>query len=559
MHRRRILNDVLRDLSLQQQQQEQKHKHSFSPPPPPAALQLMGLLLLPHHLLRVGLQAEARYDFRVAFSAIRGAAELGSSRALGRLAAYYKFGLGAVEIDYRKAAQSAEAAFRAGFPGEAGYVLATCLLTGAGCEADTYRAAKVLAAAGRAGDPLAHWKGSLLALRRGGGGCGGKTAPSGVAAEPAAFERVEAVGRGGNPLAQYAVCREYRAADSPRHCVATGIAWLRKAADARIAVAETCLGAAYGTGLVGHRHSEASRVAEARRWLERGAEQGDPEALCYMADLLFQEGADPQRVWRYYLRAAQRGIVPAMYNVGCRFADGIGCTPDPVQATRYFRMAAERDDLAAMYNLAQQYRAGEGTPKDEKEALRWFLRAARLGEVSSMRSVASAYQRGDAGLVPDPAEAAVWRARATHVEAACGLAPTRARTPAMSAVCPLHDAAYEAAHRKAVAHLRLAGGAAAADTRVQQLFRELATREEAALERHSCHYSGEGAVSAANTDLVMRMKVPHTKAAAKLCASCGKTGDALLKCCGDVARYCDRTCQRQAWPQHKAVCLRRRG
>lgn len=113
----------------------------------------------------------------------------------------------------------------------------------------------------------------------------------------------------------------------------------------------------------------------------------------------------------HYRRAAERGHLVAMNNLGLVLANGIGTDKDDSQAASWYRRAAEKGLLVAMDNLASMLKAGRGTPQDPAEAYRWALKAAEGGFVASMNQVGEMLRDGQS-VARNDAEAVRWIQRA---------------------------------------------------------------------------------------------------------------------------------------------------
>ncbi|MBV9752795.1 MAG: sel1 repeat family protein, partial [Hyphomicrobiales bacterium] len=82
-------------------------------------------------------------------------------------------------------------------------------------------------------------------------------------------------------------------------------------------------------------------------------------------------------------KAADRGNVKAMHNVGVFLAQGVQGKPDYATAVTWFRKAAERNVRDSQFNLGILMARGLGTPRDFKGSYVWFALAARDGDADS--------------------------------------------------------------------------------------------------------------------------------------------------------------------------------
>ena len=98
--------------------------------------------------------------------------------------------------------------------------------------------------------------------------------------------------------------------------------------------------------------------------LRNAALKGDPTAA-YEVALRFAEGkgvaANFDEAAKWYDRAAQAGVIPAVFRLGTLYEKGLGVKKDTDIARRYYVQAAERGNAKAMHNLAvlDVWRPGE--------------------------------------------------------------------------------------------------------------------------------------------------------------------------------------------------------
>ncbi|MDH3455539.1 MAG: trypsin-like peptidase domain-containing protein, partial [Gemmatimonadota bacterium] len=77
--------------------------------------------------------------------------------------------------------------------------------------------------------------------------------------------------------------------------------------------------------------------------------------------------------------AAQGGEPEAAYQLGLRYAGGLGVARDDVAAAAWFRRAAEQGVARAQYHLGALYAVGLGVEQDDVEAAHWVRMAAERG------------------------------------------------------------------------------------------------------------------------------------------------------------------------------------
>jgi localization factor PodJL len=110
---------------------------------------------------------------------------------------------------------------------------------------------------------------------------------------------------------------------------------------------------------------------------------------------------------KWYDRAAQAGIIPAVFRLGTFYEKGLGVNKDVDIARRYYIQAAERGNAKAMHNLAVLDADGGGKGANYKSATRWFRKAADCGVADSQFNLGILYARG-IGVDQNLAESYKW-------------------------------------------------------------------------------------------------------------------------------------------------------
>jgi TPR repeat protein len=122
--------------------------------------------------------------------------------------------------------------------------------------------------------------------------------------------------------------------------------------------------------------------SEARKWIEKAAAQGYPDALFALVRYT-DEGlagpADPVAATKLCRRAAQGGSGAAMNDMGVRYQKGTGVEMDNVAAVGWFTLATQHEVPAAYVNLGNCYELGNGLKRDYSKAGQYYATAARRG------------------------------------------------------------------------------------------------------------------------------------------------------------------------------------
>jgi TPR repeat protein len=147
------------------------------------------------------------------------------------------------------------------------------------------------------------------------------------------------------------------------------LADLKEMANAGDVKSQVQIGLAYLTGDGVHKDD-----AEALKWQRKAADQDNPVAQRYLAEMYFK---------------------------------GRGVTADNAEAAKWLRMAAEQGDAQSQHNLAVLYTEGLGVPRNVKEAANWMRKSAEQGLAAGEVGMGAIYENG-AGVPPDPVEAVRW-------------------------------------------------------------------------------------------------------------------------------------------------------
>lgn len=169
----------------------------------------------------------------------------------------------------------------------------------------------------------------------------------------------------GCPLAQAEVGQAYlNGIMGFPHDSKLGFAWTEKAALTGLASAQSLLGLCYykGSGVTTNR-------AEALKWFQMGASQGDMIGEYYLA-ILYQKGGpstNDTESLRYCRMAAEQGLSPAQYKLGFMLEKGIGCSANLEEAIRWYTKSASHGDERARRALS---RLNKGLESQEGQPLR---------------------------------------------------------------------------------------------------------------------------------------------------------------------------------------------
>jgi TPR repeat protein len=170
-----------------------------------------------------------------------------------------------------------------------------------------------------------------------------------------------------------------------------GIEWYTKAAEANNLTAMNYLGEALLTG-----RSRRGSSSKGVQWLQRAADFGDPAALLKLG-YAYSDGTlreDQQAASKYFLEAAERDNVEAMYQIGRRFSTGKGIQKDHKAAFSWYEKAADSGHLDALNQVGVAYSSGAGVTKNETKAFSIFKEVAAQGQMEAKANLAVCYGKG---------------------------------------------------------------------------------------------------------------------------------------------------------------------
>ena len=129
--------------------------------------------------------------------------------------------------------------------------------------------------------------------------------------------------------------------------------------------------------------------AEAVRWYEMAAKQGNAEAMMALAKMLNDGDGNPKDVRKgceWYVAAARKGNAEAYLELGGIFENGDGVTADKDKAIRLYEEGAKRGNAEAALRLARIYESASG-PGDAEKRDHYLELASALGSDADKESV----------------------------------------------------------------------------------------------------------------------------------------------------------------------------
>lgn len=175
--------------------------------------------------------------------------------------------------------------------------------------------------------------------------------------------------------------------------------------------AQASLGLAYMIG-----NGVLQDEAEARYWIEKGAETREAYSLSILATFYRFSGTDEEKELEIPLRieAADKGDRASQAYVGEAYYRGaIDGEPDYEKAGDYLLPAAEEFNPVAIYYLGLMSYFGRGVEEDKALGIEMIESAANLGHTDAQYDMAGIYEGGDT-VEQDPEIALEWYLKAAN-------------------------------------------------------------------------------------------------------------------------------------------------
>ena len=193
---------------------------------------------------------------------------------------------------------------------------------------------------------------------------------------------------------------------------------LLKTAKQGVAWAQCALGNYYlgseTASLAGTSGAAGAHPAKARKWFEKAAAQGDPNAQHALARMLRgsqqapvaeasnkkEDEANDIRAFQLHEAAARSGHYQAQFEVAADLHAGKGCAQDNELAALWYMRAAKRGHPTAQLRLADMNWHNEMPGADPVTALHGYSRAAAHGLPEAIGALVAIRQQFPAGSIP---------------------------------------------------------------------------------------------------------------------------------------------------------------
>ena len=103
---------------------------------------------------------------------------------------------------------------------------------------------------------------------------------------------------------------------------------------------------------------------------------------------------DAAEAVKWYQLAAEQGDASSQYHLAFMFYDGEGVDLNYDEAFKWFHKSAEQEFAAAQYNVATMYKMGKGVEADDAKAVEWLKKAAENGNQMAQLGLGTVYESG---------------------------------------------------------------------------------------------------------------------------------------------------------------------
>ncbi len=127
------------------------------------------------------------------------------------------------------------------------------------------------------------------------------------------------------------------------------------------------------------------------------AEGGDPINQFRCADYLLKTAwtnEDRKEAFGWFIKSANGGYYPALYQIAIMQRDGIGTTKNYEEMENSLKIASDFGHLPSIILLADLYMQGKTVPKNEPLAFKLYLKGAKAGNGKCQYQVATMYKDG---------------------------------------------------------------------------------------------------------------------------------------------------------------------
>jgi TPR repeat protein len=222
----------------------------------------------------------------------------------------------------------------------------------------------------------------------------------------------------------------------------------------------------------------------------------------------------------------KKGKPWAQEHMADMYRDGDGVKQSYEMARRLYELAAQQGVASAMYSLGYMYEKGQGVEQSYERAKEYYEQAADLGYPEAQSNLGNMYYKGE-GIEKDLKKAKdLWELAGNqkHVNAQCNLADMYEKGEGMPISLKKATEWYSKAADQGD---------------------DLAIKHLARLNKLDDVTSTSSASSSLDDVLV--------------CSTCGSPAPVSSKfknCPCGSARYCNKTCQKKHWKEHRNKCKR---
>jgi TPR repeat protein len=250
-----------------------------------------------------------------------------------------------------------------------------------------------------------------------------------------------------------------------------------------------------------------------------------------------------QLSFKYMKLSADQGVDNAQFNIGKCYTDGTGVEQSGTEACKYYELAADQGNCHAQCKLGIMYEDGDGVIQSDTLAFKFYKLAAEAGDLGAQTRVGYFYASGRSGT-QSYTEARGWWTKAAM----------QGHEDAINNLKLLDDLEVRTTTSSSIAQCNL-GTSYARGIGVEQSFtkaRECWTKaaeqgQEEAIKNLKQLNEMEGIKTTSSSS-------NFTDNSTVLCSKCNKpaqTNRILRNCKCKGAQYCNNTCYKAHWKEHK--------
>lgn len=116
---------------------------------------------------------------------------------------------------------------------------------------------------------------------------------------------------------------------------------------------------------------------------------------------------DHAEALKWFRKAAERNLAPAVTRVGIAHLHGLGVDADSAEGLKWLRKSATANDVTGLYVMGRVHEFGNGVAQDFNEALKWYHKGAEIHDPAAFNNIGWFHANGH-GVEKDDKLALKW-------------------------------------------------------------------------------------------------------------------------------------------------------